>query len=170
MLLVVPPIPDAVPVENEHPTGSRSPDAGALTHVITRLRRALRRSIRSDYSWESLPMAQVEVMLCVNEHQQLRVGEVATLLRLAPNTTSGLVQQIVSNGLAQRSPDPTDRRVAAVSLTDSGRDQLRDWMRAHESRIDRALTRLSPQDRAAVGAALPALARLAEHLTDDTEA
>ena len=39
----------------------RVSDASALTHVITRLRRALRRSIRSDYPWESLPMAQVEV-------------------------------------------------------------------------------------------------------------
>jgi DNA-binding MarR family transcriptional regulator len=148
----------------------RSPEAGALTHAITRLRRALRRSIRSDYPWESLPMAQVEVLLCLNEHTQLRVGEVATLLRLAPNTTSGLVQQVVSAGLAERSPDPADRRVSTVSLTDPGRDQLRDWTSAHESRIGRALTRLSIEDQAAVRAALPALERLAGHLTSDPEA
>lgn len=38
--------------------------AGAqqLTDVITRLRRALRSSIRSEFPWEALPMAQVELL------------------------------------------------------------------------------------------------------------
>jgi DNA-binding MarR family transcriptional regulator len=147
-----------------------SPEAGALTNVITRLRRALRRSIRTDYPWESLPMAQVEVLLCVNENKRVRIGEVAALLRLAPNTTSGLIQQVVSAGFAERSPDPADRRVSTVSLTDEGRQRLREWMSAHESRIDRALTQMSVEERAAVAAALPALARLAEHLADDADA
>jgi len=146
----------------------RVSDASALTHVITRLRRALRRSIRSDYPWESLPMAQVEVLLCLQENEPLRVGEIAGLLRLAPNTTSGLVQQLVTATLAERSPDPTDRRVATVSLTAAGKDQLTAWTAAHESRIDTAFRQLSAEDRAAVSAALPALARLAEHLTDSS--
>jgi hypothetical protein len=33
-----------------------------LTDVVTRLRRALRSSIRTEYPWESLPMAQVELL------------------------------------------------------------------------------------------------------------
>jgi DNA-binding MarR family transcriptional regulator len=139
-------------------------DSAALTHVITRLRRALRRTIRSDYPWEALPMAQVEVMLCLRDHEHLRVGEIAGLLRLAPNTTSGLVQQLVVAKLAERSPDPADRRVAAVSLTDAGRELLADWTKAYESRIDRALRNMPEEQRAAVSAALPALARLAEEL------
>ncbi len=115
-------------------------------------------------------MAQVEVLLCVNENKRVRIGEVAALLRLAPNTTSGLIQQVVSAGLAERNPDPADRRVSTVSLTDNGRQRLREWMSAHEQRIDRALTQMSAADRAAVAAALPALARLAEHLADDADA
>ncbi|HEY3895976.1 MAG TPA: hypothetical protein VGL88_11475, partial [Pseudonocardiaceae bacterium] len=68
-----------------------SSEAKILTEVVTRLRRALRTSIRTDYPWESLPMAQVELLLALHDHQPARVGQLANLLRLAPNTVSGLV-------------------------------------------------------------------------------
>jgi len=92
------------------------------------------------------------------------VGELATRLRLAPNTVSGLVQLLVENGLVTRAPDPSDRRVAVVALTAAGRLKLDDWGRAHEQRIGDALDRLAPGDRARVRAALPALAHLVDHL------
>lgn len=136
----------------------------ALTEVVTRLRRALRTSIRTDYPWESLPMAQVELMLALGEHEAARVGELATLLRLAPNTVSGLVQVLVTSGLVVRAPDPSDRRVAVVTLTAAGVDKLTDWEQAHQQRIGSALGRLAATDRAAVRAALPAFGRLVDHL------
>jgi hypothetical protein len=36
-------------------------------------------------------MAQVELLLALQDHQPIRIGELASLLRLAPNTVSGLV-------------------------------------------------------------------------------
>ena len=139
-------------------------EARVLTEVVTRLRRALRTSIRTDYRWEALPMARVEVLLALNEHQPVRVGELATLLRLAPNTISGLVQALVETGLVTRAPDPSDRRVAVVELTRAGRTQLTDWERAHQQRIGDALGRLLATDQASIRAALPALDRLVDHL------
>lgn len=141
-----------------------SAEAKALTEVVTRLRRALRTSIRIDYPWESLPMAQVELLLALDEHGPARVGELATALRLAPNTVSGLVQVLVENGLVTRAPDLSDRRVAVVAVTAAGHLKLDDWGRAHERRIDEALDRLTPTDRETVRAALPALAHLVDHL------
>ncbi|HEX5333112.1 MAG TPA: MarR family transcriptional regulator [Cellulomonas sp.] len=152
-------------------TRAMSVEAKTLTAVVTRLRRALRTSIRTDYPWESLPMAQVELLLALDEHGSVRVGELATLLRLAPNTVSGLVQVLVENGLVTRVPDASDRRVAVVALTAAGHLKLDDWARAHEQRIGNALDRLAPDDRVTVRAALPALARLVDHLaTPDLEA
>ena len=139
-------------------------EARVLTEVVTRLRRALRASIRTDYPWEALPMARVEVLLAVHEHQPVRVGELASSLRLAPNTISGLVQALVETGLVTRAPDPSDRRVAVVELTGAGRTQLTDWERAHQQRIGDALGQLPPTDQARIRAALPALGRLVDRL------
>ncbi|PWI43145.1 MarR family winged helix-turn-helix transcriptional regulator [Streptomyces sp. ICBB 8177] len=149
--------------------GRGGPDARLLTEVVTRLRRALRASIRTDYPWETLPMAQVELLQVLAEHSPARIGDLAARQRLATSTVSGLIGQMITSGLVARAVDPADRRASAVTLTDAGRDQLTAWARAHERRLDAALDALDAHDRAIVRSALPALFRLAEHL-DDTGA
>ena len=143
-----------------------SSGAQVLTEVVTRLRRALRTSIRSDDRWDALPMARVEVLLALREHQPVRVGELAALLQLAANTMSGLVQTLVETGLVTRGSDPTDRRVAIVELTDAGRGQLAEWERAHEQRIGDALGHLTATEQETIRTALPALDLLVEHLAN----
>jgi DNA-binding MarR family transcriptional regulator len=143
---------------------ARDDAAYELTEVVTRLRRVLRASIRTEYPWESLPMAQVELMQTLREYSPARVGDLATRLRLSASTVSGLVSQLMNSGLAVRGTHQDDRRVAVVELTDAGREQLAGWQDAHQRRIGAALEKLSGADRAAVIGALPALAKLVEHL------
>ncbi|MER7754055.1 MarR family transcriptional regulator [Kitasatospora sp. NPDC097643] len=153
-------------------TGAPDPaveHARRLTDVVTRLRRALRSSIRTDYPWESLPMAQVELLQTLAA-APLRVGELAARQRLAPNTVSGLVGKLLEAGFVDRQADPGDRRTARIALTDAGRRQLDDWQRAHERRIATALGTLDPADCAAVVHALPALEHLAQALAEPTPA
>ncbi|MEV4616538.1 MarR family transcriptional regulator [Kitasatospora sp. NPDC049258] len=138
--------------------------AQRLTDVITRLRRALRSSIRTDYPWESLPMAQVELLQTLAA-APLRVGELADRQRLAPNTVSGLIGKLLDAGFVDRQADPGDRRTARIALTDAGHQQLNDWRQAHERRLADALESLSPADREAVMLALPGLEQLARSLS-----
>ena len=146
------------------PTGRSQ--ARRLTEVVTLLRRALRTSIRTDYSWEQLPMAQVEMLQVLADNSPMRVGDIAARQRLAMSTVSGLVGQLMNAGLVERAVDPTDRRASAVTLTSAGREQLDAWLEANEERIDRALQELSEQDRARVHEALPALFGLARLLDE----
>jgi DNA-binding MarR family transcriptional regulator len=145
-------------------SASDAQDARRLTEAVTRLRRALRASIRTDYPWETLPMAQVELLQVLAEHSPARIGDLATRQRLATSTVSGLIGQMITAGLVAREVDRADRRASVVTLTDAGHDQLTAWTQAHERRLDDALELLDDTDRAAVRAALPALFRLAEHL------
>ncbi|WP_151483781.1 MarR family winged helix-turn-helix transcriptional regulator [Streptomyces albicerus] len=139
-------------------------DARLLTEAVTRLRRALRASIRTDYPWETLPMAQVELLQVLGEHSPARISDLAARQRLAPSTVSGLIGQMITAGLVAREVDPADRRASVVTLTDAGRDQLAAWTTAHERRMDAALATLDETERAALSGALPALFRLAENL------
>lgn len=141
-------------------------DAYTLTDVVARLRRVLRTSIRADYPWESLPMAQVELLQSLAEVAPARVGDLATRLRLAPSTVSGLISQMMATGLVERGTDPADRRVAVVELSEQGRSQLADWNAAHRERIAAALGELGPRERAAIDAALPSLAQLVDRLAE----
>ena len=149
-------------------SGTRA-EAHQLTDVVTRLRRGLRASIRTEYSWEQLPMAQVEMLQLLAEQSPLRVGDIAVRQRLAVSTVSGLIGQLMSAGLVERAVDARDRRASSVSLTDAGREQLRAWTKAHERRIHHALDRLTPAEQQKLRAALPGLSRLADLLTEAEE-
>jgi DNA-binding MarR family transcriptional regulator len=139
-------------------------DAWLLTDVITRLRRVLRASIRSEYPWESLPMAQVEILQRLRDEPELRVNDLATRHRLANNTVSMLVQQLVEGGLVERTADSRDRRAVRLALSADGERMLTAWLHAHEQRLAAALGRLDTADRAAIAGALPSLARLVDEL------
>ncbi|MCM3925474.1 MarR family transcriptional regulator [Frankia sp. AiPs1] len=141
-------------------------DVRRLTEVVTRLRRVLRASIRTEYSWEALPMAQVELLQCLAEADGTRVGELAGRLRLAPNSVSTLVQQLADAGYLHRERDPADRRAALLRLTPAGAAALSGWQRAHERRLGAALARLVEADRTAILTALPALSNLVDALGD----
>jgi DNA-binding MarR family transcriptional regulator len=156
---------DLPPAARADPVGLDR-DVRRLTEVVTRLRRVLRASIRTEYSWEALPMAQVELLQCLAERESTRVGELAGLLRLAPNSVSTLVQQLADAGYLHRERDPADRRAALLRLTPAGGAALAGWQRAHERRLGTALARLGDHDRTAILAALPALSSLVEALGD----
>ncbi|WP_458248514.1 MarR family winged helix-turn-helix transcriptional regulator [Streptomyces sp. MAI_2237] len=151
-----------------HPPGE-APDARLLTEAVTRLRRALRSSIRTDYPWETLPMAQVELLQVLGEHSPARISDLAARRRLAQSTVSGLVGQMITAGLVARGVDSVDRRASVVTLTDAGREKLDAWTIAHERRIDAALATLDGDTRAAISNALPALFQLAEKLAESSE-
>jgi DNA-binding MarR family transcriptional regulator len=138
-----------------------------LTDVVTRLRRALRRSIRSDFPWEALPMSQVEVLQSLDDSGPIRVSDLAERLRLAQSTVSGIVGTLLAEKLVSRRVDATDRRASVVSLTAAGRRGVQDWDAAHRRRLAAALRSLSRSDRVAILAAVPALRRLVDTLDSD---
>ena len=145
-------------------------DPWALTDTVMRLRWVLRASVREEYPWEQLPMAQVELMQRLADEPGLRQRELAHRHRLASNTVSNLVQALVTAGLVSREPDPEDRRAVVLALTAEGHERLQGWMRAHEQRLTAALERLSAADRSEVAAAAPALSRLVQALEQDQAA
>jgi DNA-binding MarR family transcriptional regulator len=142
------------------PRTVRGADARALTDVVARLRRALRRSVRTEFPAELRPVAQVELLQSLRDTGPSRVGDLADRLILGQSTVSTLVGQLIAAGLVTRDIDPADRRVSVVALTDAGKADLRGWDEAHRKRIGGALAVLSEQDRAAILAAVPALGRL----------
>jgi DNA-binding MarR family transcriptional regulator len=135
-----------------------------LSDVVTRLRRALRRSIRTDYPWEARPMAQVEVLQSVAESGPTRVSELADRLRLAQSTVSTLVGTLAAAGLLTRDVHPDDRRASVVALTPAGAEDMRHWDAAHRRRLSAALRTLAAGDREMILDALPALGRLVDAL------
>ncbi|MEU8979943.1 MarR family transcriptional regulator [Streptomyces sp. NPDC048309] len=94
-----------------------------------------------------------------------------TTLKASEQVTQPAITQLVSRlereGLVERRPDPEDGRAVLVGVTPAGAQIVRT---RHEDRIRRfsqLLEALTPEERRDIGAALPALARMAALM--DTE-
>lgn len=159
-------------ISGDDPTGAPATpsEVWALADVVNRLRRILRSSIRSDFPWERLPMAQVEVLQRLADEPGLRITELAARQRLAANTVSNVIQQLVSAGLVDRRADANDRRAVTLHLTSAGQSLLTGWFAANGRRLDVAFDGLSEADRASILETLPALSRLVERLEELDEA
>jgi DNA-binding MarR family transcriptional regulator len=148
------------------PAASEADTEGArvLAALLARVQRSLRRRVREMMPGPALPPSHVEVLRLLHRQPGLRVHEVAATLRLAPNTTSTIVQHLVRLGYVARSVDERDRRVARLELTAAAHTRMDLWRDTRATTLAEALGALAAPDREAVEAALPALTRLADLL------
>ncbi|MFI5685556.1 MarR family winged helix-turn-helix transcriptional regulator [Streptomyces sp. NPDC051636] len=91
-----------------------------------------------------------------------RLTELARTEQISQPGLTQLVTRLERDGLVERRPDPTDGRAVLVHITDSGRKigQARHEYRSRH--LIPLIGRLTPAERQAIAAALPALTRLAE--------
>jgi DNA-binding MarR family transcriptional regulator len=78
-----------------------------------------------------------------------------------------LVARLQDAGLATRAPDPADGRVVQVRITADGKAMLAQRRAVRAGRLAGLLAQLSPEDQAALAAALPAMEALTRAGRDD---
>ncbi|WP_405021192.1 MarR family transcriptional regulator [Kitasatospora sp. NBC_00070] len=134
-----------------------------LRLAISRLhRRMVQASSRLD-----LTFAQLSALARIEEYAPIRLGDLAARERVAPPSMIRTLAPLHEDGLITKDPDPRDRRSALIAVTDHGRETIA-RIRAERSQLlaDR-VSRLTPDQRAALLAALPVLELLAEEPEQD---
>jgi DNA-binding MarR family transcriptional regulator len=111
--------------------------------VKARLRAAMPPDMREEL--EKATWHQVEALhqLASPGKAGATMGEIAKLQGCALSSASALVDRLISQGLAERRPDPDDRRVIRIAPTLSGEDLMR---RLESARRRLALNALAPLD------------------------
>ncbi|MFL6053712.1 MAG: MarR family winged helix-turn-helix transcriptional regulator [Actinoallomurus sp.] len=142
---------------------------GDLMDVTMAMRRLVRRRLRFSTPPPDLRPAQIELMVVVDRHPGASVAAAARELRLADNSVSTLVNQLVRAGMLRRETDPDDRRAARLQLTDAARKRLANWRDRRARLVGTLLDELSEEDRASIAAALPALRRLLARLAEPVD-
>jgi DNA-binding MarR family transcriptional regulator len=138
--------------------------AEELLETLGLIRRHTRRRVGRPWPMQSLTQAQIEVVRVVRRQPSVSVASAAAEIGVAANTVSTLVGSLVEAGMLHRAPDPQDRRVAQLRLTDAARERVERWRDERVAAVSGALADLNDADRRSIGAALPALSRLADRL------
>lgn len=110
-------------------------------------------------------LLQVGVVLA-NQQEPLSMGELSKALDVPLSTATRIADWWVKNGYAERSPDPKDRRVVRVALTQSGRDLLKAGNQLIRRRVEQVLRHFSSQERETL---MVLMRKLVESLENEEE-
>jgi DNA-binding MarR family transcriptional regulator len=123
---------------------------------LARLARMLRREAPSPLGQSSL-----STLATLAADGPLRVGDLASREGVRPPTMTKIIANLEEHGLTERLVDPADRRAGLVRLTQAGAEYVAGTRSARASQLAAHLAQLTPAQRRAIAAALPALDALA---------
>ncbi|POX60055.1 MarR family transcriptional regulator [Streptomyces sp. Ru62] len=86
-----------------------------------------------------------------------RMADLAERLEVVPRAVTTLVDGLESSGKVRRVPDPANRRVTRIELTDEGRATLRELRGARRSAAEEILAPLTEKERQVLGVLLDSL-------------
>ncbi len=139
-------------------------DAGlavALRISVSRLARRLRAE-RVAGGVPELSETQFAALAALERHGTMSPGELAAHEKVQPPSMTRVIAALEERGLVARAPHPTDRRQVALTVTDTGRVLVYQVRRLREAWLTTRLRDLSPQERAALRAAIPVLEKLSQ--------
>ena len=97
--------------------------------------------------WDITP-AHLRALRVLRRHGTMRLSELSDHLRIAPRSTTEVVDALESRDLVRRRPDPGDRRATLVEVTEHGTGLLEAIRGARGTEAGRVFGRLSQADRA----------------------
>ena len=137
--------------------GAPAVDVTRLRVAIARLSRRLRK-----HELAGLTPTQLAALATVEQTGPLRLGDLAAAERIAPSTLTRLVSALEEHGYVQRRAVPGDARAWTLVVTARGHEVLDQIRQENTILLADSLLTLSPDQLAALAAALPALEQLAD--------
>ncbi|MEU7600721.1 MarR family winged helix-turn-helix transcriptional regulator [Streptomyces erythrochromogenes] len=131
-----------------------------LAEQLLRLTRRLHRIQKRHMVPLGITPAQSRLLRLVSHYegeQPPRMADLAARLEVVPRAVTTLVDGLEAAGCVRRAPDPANRRVIRIELTDTGRATLRRLRNARTDAAEEILAPLTADQREVLGGLLNAL-------------
>jgi DNA-binding MarR family transcriptional regulator len=122
-------------------------DDETLAEAFWSVARRLRHLTRDIVTPFGITPGQARALGVLRQHGGMRLSDLAEYLRIAPRSTTEVIDALQERGLVERSPDPADRRATLVRVTPEG-DRIGAAVRsARSAEAESFFGRLSEADR-----------------------
>lgn len=140
----------------------------SLMHLLDRLlliTDLFERDMARAFAGTPLSGPRMAVLWTVHHSGPLAQHAVAEALSVSARNVSALIDALAAAGYVRRAPDPSDRRVFLIELTEEGTSLMETTEREHHELSSTLLDSVNPDDRPALERGLAAISdRLAELL------
>jgi len=140
-----------------------SPAASAEASVASRLGMSVMRLERKlrQRSAGGITASQYAALVTISKKGELTLGELAAAEGVAPPSMTRIAANLEQAGLLERRPDPLDRRVARVAVSEKGVELLAEARSLRALYLNERLGELTAQEVEVLGQAAELLIRLA---------
>ena len=114
-----------------------------------------------------LSMVQMNVLTYIYYHGECDITTLLDVLEVSKAAAGQLAERMQQQGLVVRSPDPRDRRSRLVSLTEKGRELVRESIAARQNWMNDLVESVPSDQQAAIVAVLTSLTRAALQLEEE---
>lgn len=139
------------------PAASQNELADAIRLVTGRISRRLRQQSLGD-----LTLSQRSVLVTLERHGVMRMGELARIENVSPPSITGIVGRLEAKGLVNRVADPQDARSTRVEITSDAVDRLETTRRERSAFLADRIRRLSESELASLAAGIEILDRIVD--------
>lgn len=101
---------------------------------------------KRDFRKRRIPHSQYHVLGILKKRGELPMSEIGRMAHIHKSNMTALSDKLVEEGLAERLPDPNDRRRINLAMTNRGKELLRDWKTQSYFDIKKSLSTLSEDD------------------------
>lgn len=138
-------------------------EAVALAEALRPALHRLYRQLRRENDEPGISPLQALLLVAILQQPGIGVAELARLENLRGPTISGHIKAMEREGLVARSaPDPEDRRRSGLIATDKGQALIQGIKRKRTDWLAAELSKLSPEARAAIRAAIGPLGEIGQ--------
>ncbi|MFD4631087.1 MarR family winged helix-turn-helix transcriptional regulator [Streptomyces sp. NPDC058284] len=131
---------------------------GLLAEQLLRLTRRLQRIQKRHLGPTGITPAQSRLLRTLAHYETPpRMADLAERLEVVPRAVTTLVDGLEAADLVRRAPDPTNRRVIRIELTDAGLKALGELRGVRRAAAEDVLAPLDTEQRAQLGILLNAL-------------
>ncbi|WP_343036115.1 MarR family transcriptional regulator [Aromatoleum toluvorans] len=131
----------------------------SFTLLLADAARLMRHSFVDAIQDSPLTLARARVLIHLERNEGIRQVALAERLEIQPMTLVRMIDQLASEGLVERRPDPDDRRAHRLYLTKAARPQLEIVAQAGVAVREKALAGMSEDERAQTLALLQRICR-----------
>ncbi len=135
--------------------------ATSLRISVSRLARRMRAERVAQGLQPELSDSQLAALAAL-EKRAMTPGELAEYEKVQPPSITRVIASLEERGLIQRMPHPSDRRQVVLTVTEQGRDVVRQVRQLREAWLARRLRDLTPAERAVLKDAVPILEKLSQ--------
>lgn len=121
-------------------------DIDRLITLSTQIRKLMLQQSKVSFEEKAATLLQSQILTYLEEKPEAKMSELAGYINTSLSSATQIVERMVQAKFVKRIQDEKDRRVVLLTITESGREELKNLKRAKRERMKKLFSKIDNHD------------------------